>query len=119
MKHQMTLNDKNHLLTKMLKKLGNQKPDSNHLTLIASLMSTSVFGNNVLLHPCLTDRETSCLVLAAKGMTSEETADLLGVKSSTVETYRRNIKQKLSCNTIAQAVFEGLRFGYIAKCIGE
>ena len=94
MKHQMTLHE--HLLMRVLKKLANKKLNSE-----------------------LTDRETSCLVLAAKGMTSEETANLLGVKSSTVETYRRNIKQKLSCNTLAQAVFEGLRLGYITQVSGE
>src|SRR6187551_270177 len=100
MNSQMTLNEHNHFLIKVLSKLSNKKPNKEHLALIATLMSISIFGNNILLQPHLTDRETSCLVLAAKGMTSEETANLLGVKTSTVETYRRNIKQKLSCNTI-------------------
>lgn len=61
----------------------------------------------------LTEREISCLVLAANGMTTEETADLLGIKASTVETYRKGIKRKLASNSMAQAVYQGMKFGYM------
>lgn len=80
----------NFLLVRLLEKIGKERPIKQ-----------------------LTERELSCLFLAAKGLTTNETAELLGIKSSTVETYRRKIKYKLACNTMAQAVFEGIRWGYM------
>lgn len=64
--------------------------------------------NRIYANQRLTQRELACLWFAAKGKTSSETAKLLGIKRSTVETYRKKIKQKLSCRNLVQAVFEGL-----------
>lgn len=66
-----------------------------------------------LLVKSLTQRQKSCLVYAAKGMTSGETAYTLGLKASTVESHRKEIKRKLSCATMAQAVYEGIRLGHL------
>jgi DNA-binding CsgD family transcriptional regulator len=61
----------------------------------------------------LTQQEINCLLLVAKGKTAKETAKLLNVQVSTVQTHHKSIKHKLSCTTIAQAVFEGIRYGYL------
>jgi DNA-binding CsgD family transcriptional regulator len=61
----------------------------------------------------LTQRQKICLIYAAKGMTSVETANTLGLKTSTVESHRKEIKRKLSCVTMAQAVYEGIRLGHL------
>lgn len=90
MKHEINSQNQNEFLLKELQKIQGKSSILNELT----------------------ERERSCLLLAASGKTSNETANLLGIKASTVETYRKNIKEKLACNTIAQAVFEGLRCGY-------
>lgn len=61
----------------------------------------------------LTEREIECIYWAAHGKSSEETAMILKIKSSTVEEYRKNIKKKLNCSNIAQAVYESIKRGYI------
>lgn len=108
-----TLQEQTHLLTQLLKKLGNDRPNERHIVFISSLLSRTVIEHPLTFTNRLSSREISCLLLAAKGMTSIETADLLGIQSSTVETYRKKIKSKLACNSMAQAVFEGIRIGYV------
>lgn len=61
----------------------------------------------------LTFREIECLSLTAQGKTSEETANILGINKSTVETHRDAVKRKLNAANMAQAVFEGMKLGYI------
>lgn len=61
----------------------------------------------------LTEREIECLYWAANGKSSSETAIILKIKSSTVEEYRRQIKKKLNCNNLVQAIYEGVKQGYI------
>jgi len=63
--------------------------------------------------PALTPREVTCLYWAALGKTSKETAALLGLGSSTIEQYRKDIKRKLECRSMAEAVFKAMQFGYI------
>ena len=50
---------------------------------------------------------------AAKGKTTLEIARLLHVEISTVKTYRKRIQEKLNAKNITQAVFEGIRLGYL------
>lgn len=61
----------------------------------------------------LTEREIECLYWAANGKSSEETAVILQIKSSTVDDYRMQIKKKLNCNNLVQAVYEAVKQGYI------
>jgi len=61
----------------------------------------------------LTEREVQCLYWAAHGKSSEETAMILKIKKSTVEDYRKHIKQKLNCSSMAHAIYEGVKRGYI------
>ncbi len=61
----------------------------------------------------LTAREIECLYLAANGKSSEETAKLLHIGKTTVDTYRNEVKRKLNAINITHAVFEAIKFGYI------
>jgi DNA-binding CsgD family transcriptional regulator len=61
----------------------------------------------------LTERELECLYWAANGKSSIETATILKIKPSTVEEYRKQIKMKLNCNNLVQAVYEAVKRGYI------
>ena len=46
-------------------------------------------------HPLLGDRERQVLCLVAKGMSSQQIADQLGIATGTVDVHRRNIMRKL------------------------
>lgn len=63
----------------------------------------------------LTEREVECLYWAAHGKSSDETAIILKIKKSTVEDYRKHIKRKFDCITMAQAIYEGVKRGYIGS----
>ncbi|NCC50477.1 MAG: response regulator transcription factor [Spartobacteria bacterium] len=60
----------------------------------------------------LTDREREVLQLIAEGHTTKDMADSLRISVKTVETHRRNMKEKLNVASIAEltkyAVREGL-----------
>lgn len=73
----------------------------------------SVIKMKLLPKQQLTEREVECLYWAAHGKSSDETATILKIKKYTVEEYRKNIKQKLNCYTMAHAVYEGIKRGYI------
>ncbi len=67
----------------------------------------------------LTQREIECLHWTAQGKSSEETAIILGINTTTVNSYRNQIKAKLKAANMAQAVFEGVKNGYLGafnKC---
>lgn len=59
----------------------------------------------------LTRREGDCLLLAAKGKSIKETAEVMQVKPSTVKTWRKKIIKKLACVSITQAVYQRFSCG--------
>ncbi len=61
----------------------------------------------------LTPREMEILALAAKGFSYAETAQLLGLTSSTVSSYTKNIYGKLAVSSRSEAVYEATRMGLI------
>ena len=61
----------------------------------------------------LTPREMEILALAAKGFSYAETAALLGLTSSTVSSYTKNIYGKLAVSSRSEAVYEATRMGLI------
>ncbi len=61
----------------------------------------------------LSERELQILQLAAKGLTYQETADLLNVSVNTIGTYTRRVYQKLSVTSRAQAIFEARHMGWM------
>ena len=61
----------------------------------------------------LTPREMEILALASKGFSYAETASLLGLTSSTVSSYTKNIYGKLAVSSRSEAVYEATRMGLI------
>lgn len=49
----------------------------------------------------LTDREREVLALVARGRTSREAGELLGISHRTVETHRENLMRKLETHSVA------------------
>lgn len=77
------------------------------------LYRKSIIKRNYIPEQQLTEREVQCLYWAANGKSSDETAIILKIKKSTVEDYRKHIKQKLNCSSMAHAIYEGVKRGYI------
>jgi DNA-binding CsgD family transcriptional regulator len=103
----------NYLAIEFLEKLGNKTPSQPQINLMESLISKVGIEQKISFDHKLSARETACLLLIAQGKTSDETAAMLGVKSSTIKTYHKKIKRKLACANLAQAVFQGIRYGYV------
>jgi DNA-binding CsgD family transcriptional regulator len=61
----------------------------------------------------LSKRETMCLNLVSLGKTVKESAAIMNISPVTVQEHYKNIRRKLACKTIAQAVYEGVRTGYL------
>src|SRR5262245_53521060 len=102
----------NQLTMELLRKLGNSEPTRPQIELMEALLTKITIEQKLLFAHQLTTSEIKCLLLAARGKTSSETAKLLGIQTSTVQSYRKEIKRKLACTSMAQAVFEGMRYGY-------
>lgn len=62
----------------------------------------------------LTEREADVLRLIAKGYRAPEVAQLLGLTSSTVSSYVRDIYRKLGITSRAEATMEAARRGLVA-----
>jgi DNA-binding NarL/FixJ family response regulator len=103
----------NKTIVQLLEKLGNNNPSKIQIELVDALLLRSSIEQSVLFDQKLTSRERYCLLLAAKGKTVQDTAELMGVKISTVRTWRHKILSKLSCRSMAQAIFKGIHYGYL------
>ena len=62
----------------------------------------------------LSIREKEILHVLASGKTNRETADLLYISISTVETHRNNIFQKLNLHNLAELILYAVRKGLIS-----
>ena len=62
----------------------------------------------------LTEREVDVLRLIAKGYRAPEVGPLLGITSSTVSSYVREIYRKLGISSRAEAAMEAARRGLVA-----
>lgn len=103
----------------LLIKLGNASPNRQQVQLAKMLFFKASINHHLISHHSLSEREVSCLLLAAKGCTMGEVAKLLQVKPTTVATWHKKIKRKLVCRSIAQAVFEGICYGYVQPSINR
>lgn len=63
--------------------------------------------------PQLSPRERETLQAVAKGFTYDEIAQLLGVASTTVNTYVRRIYEKLQVRSKTEAVYEARQMGLL------
>jgi DNA-binding NarL/FixJ family response regulator len=108
-----------HYVKQMLLSLGSNKPTDTQIKTTERLLLQSSLNHQMYFHQKLTNKEIFCLVLAAKGHTMNETAQVLNVKFTTVQTWYKKIKKKLNCRSMTQAVFEGIRFGYLLPQIRD
>jgi two-component system NarL family response regulator len=60
-------------------------------------------------------REREVLQWVANGLSSAEIATRMGIAPATVETHRRNIKQKLGLHSTAELTRYAMREGLIAE----
>ncbi|MDQ8039382.1 MAG: LuxR C-terminal-related transcriptional regulator [Rickettsiella sp.] len=105
------LRKNNRTILELLEKLGNKSPTEVQVEIVESFLNN--FMEEHFLPQKLSPRETSCLLLAAKGKTVQDSAKLMNVKVSTVRTWRNNILGKLGCRSMAQAIFKGIHYGYL------
>lgn len=61
----------------------------------------------------LSPREAQIVVLSATGCSTEETADILGIKTGTVNKIRSNVYFKLGVNSAGHMVGEALKTGLL------
>lgn len=62
----------------------------------------------------LTPRETDCIMWAARGKTSWETATILKLSEHTVREYLKNCLTKLNASTKAEAISKAILIGFIS-----
>ena len=110
-----TFEPANFLAIKILEKVGVAEPSEQAINVLEAALSHAVIKSNVIYDYRLKMKERACLFWAAKGKTIKETAEIMNSESSEIEACRKTIKRKLRASSIAQAVFEGIRFGYIQK----
>lgn len=59
----------------------------------------------------LSKRENQVLHLIAEEMTTSEIADTLNISFGTVETHRKNIREKLNARNIAGIMIKAIKIG--------
>ena len=67
----------------------------------------------------LTEKEEAILFWVTRGKTARQIAKFLNIAHSTAKSYMHTLKTKLNAHTMAQAVFEALRFHIIWPEEGE
>ena len=103
------------LAKKFLKDLNILSPTDIQIDKVTDLLKNNSIQAQVLFDHKLTHQENACLLLAAYGKTSHTTAALLNVSKETIETHRKEIRRKLECSSMAQAVYQGIRYGLLKK----
>ena len=61
----------------------------------------------------LTLREAQCLIGYAKGLTKEQTADLVGIRPKTVDAHLEQVKRKLGVDCRVKLVVFAIWAGYV------
>jgi DNA-binding CsgD family transcriptional regulator len=103
----------NYLAISVLEHIGIDEPSQKVIDVMELALSHVVLNQQLLFDARLTKKECACLYWAAKGKTTQGTAKILNTTFTAIEACRRNIKRKLRATSMAHAVFEGIRFGYI------
>lgn len=80
-----------------------------------SPMEAPASGKDAPFKVVLTGRETEALNLIARGYTYGETAQMLAISLSTVQTYVRSIYGKLAVNSRSGAVLEAHKLGLLQE----
>lgn len=103
----------NYLAVQLLDKVGITDPSQQQIDIIENIITVCGIQVRLGFNKVLNKKEIACLYLAANGNSSQQTAEILSISQSSVESHRKSIKNKLKCKTIAHAVFEGIRFGLL------
>ncbi|MFI4955296.1 MAG: helix-turn-helix transcriptional regulator [Gammaproteobacteria bacterium] len=98
------------LTTEVLQRLGIIRPSNQQITLVRAMLDYLANEREIQFDARLSHREKTCLYFIAKGKSLEEIAGLMNIKRTTVATFIKRIKTKLACDTLAQAVFEGMGY---------
>jgi len=101
------------LAKKLLKNLNILTPTNDQVSKMEDLLANSCVQSRILFDNKLTSQEKVCLLLAAQGKTAQQTADLLNISKETVESHRKEIRRKLDSHSMAHAVYQGIRYGFI------
>lgn len=114
----MEITDKNKNLDFLalteLKRLHISRPNENQIVVMKSLLEhTGIITAHLAFHGQLNEQEVACLAWVARGKKSHEISDIIRVKHATVRSHLARLKEKLNVRTLAQAVYEGIRYGYI------
>lgn len=107
------------LAIKLLRSLGNPRPASPHIRLLESILDKTFVRSSFIFDKRLSMQEAHCLYLTAIGKTATESAEILNVKATTINTHREKIKSKLNCTNMSEAVFEGIRLGLFTQRISK
>lgn len=105
---------KSSLAQHLIHYLGNPKPTLKQIALMESLIGNLSIQLTIIMDGRLAKREQECLRLAAAGHNVATTAEILNLSTKTVEQYRQAIRKKLGCKNMAQAVAQGIKYGYLA-----
>ena len=96
------------LVTEVFERLGITEPTPEQSALVHAMFEYLAKDRGICFNSCLSEREKTCLYLLAKGKSLEQIASAMNIKRTTVATFIKRIKNKLDCNTLPQAVFEGI-----------
>ena len=105
----------NYVAIELLEQLGLDKPNQAQIDLMESIVSTVMVKKKLLFDTRLTPKEQFFLYWVARGKTMTQAGELLDLTMLEVDEYHNQVRTKLHCHTLTQAVFEGLRFGYLSK----
>ena len=73
-------------------------------TFLSHEASLTIENNKTLKIPVITRREKEILLLISNGMTNNEIADKLFISTTTVDTHRKNLLEKLAAKNTASLV---------------
>lgn len=100
--------DMSRLIKDVFERLGIVHPTPEQVNLVKAVFGSLTTQPEIRTHTRLSTRERTCLYLLAQGKSLEQIAQSMGIKRTTVATFIKRIKAKLGCDTLAQAVYEGM-----------
>lgn len=106
----------NYLAINMLEQMGITAPNQHQIDLIESILQNVVLVRQMTFNNVLSPFERNYLYWIAKGKTDEEIAMMMKTNEAEAEQYAASILDKLNAKTMAQAVYHGMRFGFLEDC---
>ena len=107
------------LVKEILFILGNVDPTEKQKELMFRLLSCISVHPRFRLAEILTERERTCLFWMMFGMPASKIAQLMQVKQTTIQAYRKQILLKLDCTSITQVISTMLCYQPIHHLLGK